>query len=91
MRIKPKASAKALSYATGILYSLCALTIIYLPDLALGIAGAWFHGAEVISINSFEITLASFTTGLVTAMLSAWLAGYLIAGFYNFFSHASSR
>ena len=91
MRIKPKAGAKAAAWASGIIYSLCALAIIYFPDLALPIAQSWFHGVDVISFETADITLSSFTTGLVTSMLSAWLAGYLIAGFYNFFSHASSR
>ena len=86
MRIKPKASAKTLAWTTGILYSLCALAIIYFPDLAIGIAGAWFHGVDITLLETFEVSLGSFTTGLIASMLTAWVAGYLLAGFYNYFS-----
>ena len=70
----------------GIFYSLCALVVIYFPDLAMGIAQTWFHGIDIALIQNFEITLASFVSGIITTMLAAWVAGYLLAGFYNYFS-----
>ncbi len=86
MRIKPKASAKAIAWTTGIIYSLCALTVIYFPDLAMAVTQSWFHGVDISLLATFEVSIGSFTTGLVTSMLAAWVAGYLIAGFYNYFS-----
>ncbi len=85
MRFQPKAVAKALAWTTGILYAMCTLVVIYFPDLALGVAGAWYHvGGAVVQTTS--VTLESFITGLVTAMLAAFLAGYLFAGFTNYFA-----
>lgn len=86
MRLQPIALAKAFAWMTGIVYSLCALAIIYFPDLAMGIAQSWFHGIDISLIQSFEVSLESFITGLITSMLAAWLAGYLLAGFYNYFA-----
>lgn len=86
MRYQPKAIAKAFSWTVGILYAVCTLVVIYVPDLATGVAEAWFHSIDSALIRSSVITLESFVTGLVSAMLTAWVAGYLFAGFANFFS-----
>ena len=86
MRYQPTAIAKALSWTVGILYSIRTLVVIYLPDLAAGIAQAWFHSLDSALIQSAVITLEGFVSGLVSAMLMSWVAGYLFAGFANFFS-----
>lgn len=89
MRINPTAAAKSLSWTVGILYSICTLAVIYLPDLVTGLAGSWFHLLDTSLFEGIVITLDSFITGIVSAMLVSWLAGYFFAGFYNFFSRLS--
>lgn len=89
MRHQPIASAKAAAWTVGIFYSLCSLVAIYFPDFALGLAWTWFHGLDIPTNQTIQISLASFVSGLVMAMFTAWLAGYLIAGFYNYFSRTS--
>lgn len=84
LRLQPKAIAKSLAWTTGILYALCTLVVVYFPDLALGIAGAWYHGLGDSTLAT--VTLESFITGIVTAMASAFVAGYLFAGFTNYFA-----
>jgi len=60
--------------------------VIYFPEFALGVAKSWYHGVEIPSVLRVEVTLESFVTGLVTAMLFALVAGYLFAGFVNYFA-----
>lgn len=86
MRHQPIASAKAFAWTAGILYSFYSLVEIYFPDFALGIARAWFRRFYIPLVQTAQISLESFVSGLVMAMLSAWVAGYLLAGFYNYFS-----
>lgn len=70
----------------GVFYSLCALAAIYFPDLATSIAQTWFHGINISLIQTWEISLESFISGLITSMIVAWTTGYLLTGFYNYFT-----
>ncbi len=89
MRHQPLASAKAAAATAGTGHPLCSLVVIYFPDFALGLAWTWFHGLNIPTNQTIQISLVSFVSGLVMAMLAAWVAGYLIAGFYNYFSRTS--
>ncbi|OGD71350.1 hypothetical protein A3A84_00170 [Candidatus Collierbacteria bacterium RIFCSPLOWO2_01_FULL_50_23] len=87
MRYQPKTIAKAASWTVGILYSVCTLVVVYVPDLAIGVVRSWYHTIDAALIQTSPVTLAGFVTGLVSAMLMFWVVGYLFAGFANYFSH----
>lgn len=76
MKNKPYAAANALATTVAAIYIICALAIVFLPDLSMIVAQSWFHGLDLSKISSQNVTLSSFVLGLVTATIGAWLVGY---------------
>lgn len=85
MKHDPKASALAVATTTGVIYIVCALSIVLLPGFAMGIAQSWFHGIDITQIQAFNVTVGSFFYGLVTATIAGGLVGWCFAHCYNMF------
>lgn len=75
--------ANALAVAIGGLYLVCAFLVVTTPDLFKSLAQSWIHSYDLSGLSSAQITVGGFWLGLVTAVLAAWLFGYLLAWVYN--------
>jgi hypothetical protein len=82
MKHNPNATANAAAVTVGIIYVVCRLLVGLFPDLMMSIAQSWFHG---ITIGTWSISTGNFIVGLISAVASAWVAGYLFAASYNSF------
>jgi hypothetical protein len=78
------ATANALAATVGFVYIACALFIWFLPELSRSVTASWFHG---IDLNQLWTGTASgnFVTGFISAVVGAWIVGYIFAWTYNRF------
>ncbi len=86
MKHEPSATANAVGVTTAIVYVICRILVSLFPDLMFTIAQSWFHGIELSRLGSWNLTISSFLTGLVSSTITAWLIGYLFANVYNYFA-----
>ncbi len=77
------ATANAAATTVGIIYVVCRLLVGLFPDLMMSIAQSWFHG---LTLGSWNLESGSFIIGLISAVVSAWIVGYLFAISYNSFA-----
>lgn len=84
MKKDPIATAHAAGITVGIIFVVCRLAFVLLPDLTMAIAQSWFHS---IALNQTPVglTTGSFILGLISTVISAWLVGYVFANLYNYF------
>lgn len=85
MKHELNATANALAVTVGVIYIVCALSVVLLPDLTMTIAQSWFHGLDLSKISVFNVSVGSFILGLVTAVAGSWVIGYVFASAYNYF------
>lgn len=79
----PSATANAAAVTVGAAYVVCRLLIGLFPELSMVVAQAWFHG---LTLGSWNFSTGNFIAGLIAAVASAWLVGYLFAVSYNSFA-----
>ena len=85
MKLDPKSAASALALTAGIVSVICAILVAIAPDFLFSLANAWFHGIDLVKIQSANLTVGNFIFGLIGIMTAGWLAGYLFAVIYNSF------
>lgn len=85
MKHHPMATANAAAATIGVIYLVCAFSILLTPNLAFTVARSWFHGVTLSEFSNTNFTMVSLVTGLVSSTLGGWLVGYLYAYFYNQF------
>ena len=87
MKHEPNTTANAAAVTVGVLYVICRVLVLLVPDLFLAITGTWFHGIDIskIAATSAAVDPGSFILGLVTSVVAAWAVGYLFASSYNYF------
>lgn len=85
MKHDPNTTANASAVTIAIIYVLCTLFVVLIPDLSMSITKSWFHGIDISLISSWNLSFGSFVLGLVSATVSAWLVGFLFASTYNYF------
>lgn len=85
MKHHPLATANAAALSIGVIYLVCAFSILLAPDVAFGIARTWFHGVTLSEFSNTNVTSVSFIVGLLTSTTGGWAAGYMFAYFYNMF------
>lgn len=86
MKHDPKSTANGAAITVAIIYIACRVGVSLFPDLSMSIAQSWFHGIQLTQISTIDLTFGSFVLGLATSTIGAWLAGYLFANLYNYFS-----
>ena len=88
MKHEPNATANAAAVTVGVLYVVCRVLVLLMPELFLSITGTWFHGIDIskIAASSTAADPGSFVLGLVTSVGAAWATGYLFAIAYNYFA-----
>ena len=85
MKHHPLATANAAALTVGVIYLVCALSVLLFPDMVLSIARTWFHGVTLSEFSNTSITPVSFLVGLFTSGAGGWAIGYVFAYFYNSF------
>lgn len=85
MKHYPLATANATAATTAVIYVVCTVSSVFLPDLSMTIVQSWFHGIDLSKITSVNITVGSFVLGIITATVGAWLIGFVFAKIYNQF------
>ncbi len=84
MEIRQNAFALALAKTSAVLYALCALVVVLWPEGALQLLG-WV--AHLVNVEQFAggvvITFWGFVVGLVQIVVYSYVAGWLLAWFYN--------
>lgn len=81
------ATANATAATVGVLYIVCRVLVLVMPDLFLAIARTWFHGIDISKIAAGNAgDLSAFILGSITSVAAAWLTGYLFAITYNYFA-----
>ena len=75
--------ANALGATMAIVFVVCRVLVGIFPALSLAIAQSWFHMIPMERMNAGSLSAPAFVLGLVSATISAWLAGYLFATVYN--------
>ena len=78
--------ANALASLSGAFYIVFAGLQAIAPDFFVLIYNAQFFGADVARLFSRELTMASFIGTLVILVITGWVAGYVLACSYNWFS-----
>ncbi len=82
MKLKANVLANTSAILTGIIYVVCAVLVMLLPDFFKDVATSWFHGMDLGAIWT-GAPRGNFFLGLVTAMGGAWIIGWLFAWVYN--------
>ncbi|HCS79289.1 TPA: hypothetical protein DIV55_06155 [Patescibacteria group bacterium] len=87
MKHLPMASANATAATIAVIYIVCAISVLFFPDIAMTVARSWFHGIDISTLTlSTQTNTSSLVLGFVTATGGGWLLGYLFASFYNYFA-----
>ena len=71
--------------ATGVVFYLgCMLTMATVPrEKAVVLFNSLLHGFNVESILKTSVPAGEVVLGLITTFILGWIAGVLVAGFYN--------
>ncbi|MDZ7587383.1 MAG: DUF5676 family membrane protein [Patescibacteria group bacterium] len=77
MKLEKMVLANAFALAVAILWILCALFVVLLPDLSMTIVKSWLLGMDLSALGSWSLDLANFLLGGVTLVISAWVSGYV--------------
>jgi len=85
MKLKEAVWANALAATMGFVYVVCALLVGLFPEVFKAVAISWFHGFDLGKIWT-AAPRGNFVLGLVSAVIGAWLVGYLFAWLYNRFN-----
>jgi len=84
--MKEQAFANAFAATIGIVYIICAFWVIVARDSLMALFGSWAHGIDWTSLPYASPTAGGLIFGFVTAVVAAWVAGYLFAWLYNQFA-----
>ncbi|MBI5614541.1 hypothetical protein HY947_06460 [Candidatus Gottesmanbacteria bacterium] len=77
MKNNPVATANSLALTVGIIYIVCRLLVGLFPGLMYAIAQSWFHDIKLTQLDGGSLSISTFFLGLVSSMISAWIAGYM--------------
>lgn len=86
MKKDVKATANAVALVGGAAYVICAVWVAVSRENFMSLFGTWFHGVDVASLPFRQLDLGGVLVGLVTFVISSWLAGYFFAKVYNSFA-----
>ena len=84
MEIRNNAFALALAETSAVLYALCAFVVALWPEGALQLLGSVAHLVNVEQfVGGIQLTWGSFAIGLIEIVIYSYVAGWLLAWFYN--------
>lgn len=83
--MKTYAIPNALAVTTAVVYVACLILVALFPDPSFAIAQSWFHGIE-LKAAALSITASSFTVGLLSSSITAWVIGWIFMRVYKAFT-----
>lgn len=86
MKHNPMATANAAAVTTGVVFVACRILVGVFPDWMFAVAQSWLHGIELTKISNWNLSLSTFSLGLVSSVAFAWAVGYAFASLSNYFS-----
>ena len=87
-----RAFANAVTAVTAVVYAVCLLLSLVVPDVLLGVTQSWVHSLSLEGMKATEtISLGSAVVGLVTIALLAWVTTYATIRLYNVWARAGAR
>ena len=90
--LNAKAFAHAVTAVTAVVYVICRLLSVLVPDLLFGLAQAWVHTLSLESMKTSQaVPFGSFVVGLVTLSALAWVVTYATIWLYNRWAAAPAR
>lgn len=75
--------ANAVAIVSAVFFLICTALSYISPDLTGVLLQSWFHNFGLSSINPIQLSLNSFTLGLVSFTLVSWVATYITIEVYN--------
>lgn len=75
--------------AFSVVYTVCALAVVFFPDGTIGFFNAWFHGLDLTLLKppgGRPLTLVQYIFGLVSAAAVSFAVAASLAAFYNLFA-----
>jgi hypothetical protein len=78
----------------SLLYTACALAVVFFPDGTIDFFNAWFHGLDLRLLRppgGQPLTFGQFFYGLLSVAVVTFVVGTTLAGFYNLFARNSTR
>lgn len=69
--------ANALAVTTVMLWVICTIFIVLLPDFSLTVTSWWMHGLDVSAMGIWNLTFNNFIFGGITWAVAAWGSGYI--------------
>ena len=84
--MKEQAFANSFAAVIAVVYVVCAAWVILSRNTFMQLTNSWIHGIDMNSLPPKDITASSLLSGLITALIAAWISGYLFARLYNLFA-----
>ena len=92
--LKPWVVGAAVAVVIAIVYVVCAVAFLLVPDATLSFVNNWVHGLDLAQIRrpaSQALSLNDWGVGFATAVAAGFLAGAIYAWARNFFSRLSGK
>jgi len=84
--MKEQAFANAFAVIIAIIYVICVGWVLVARDSFMTFSGNWIHGIDMKVLPYATPSAGGLIFGFVTAVIAAWVAGYLFVWLYNQFS-----
>jgi uncharacterized protein DUF5676 len=82
--LNAKAFANAVTAVTAVVYVICLLLSLAVPDVLLSVAQSWAHSLSLEGMKTTQtISAGSAAVGLVTISLLAWVTTYTTIWLYD--------
>jgi len=82
-KLNTKNVANSLAIVSGIVFIVCVVLIIVIPEATMSLFGYLFHGLDISKITNPNVSIVSGIIGLVEIVVLAWIVGWLFATIYN--------
>lgn len=83
-----KATANAFAALIAVVYVICAGWILISRNGFMTFTANWVHGIDMEALPYTPPAMIDLLIGFITAVITAWLAGYLFAWLYNYFARS---
>ena len=92
-RLQPWSFGFAGAVTFSVLYTVCALAVVFFPDGTIGFFNtSWFHGLDLTLLKppgGRPLTFGQYIYGLASAAAVSFVVAASLAGFYNVFARLS--
>jgi len=86
MKLEKMAIANAFALSSIVLWILCTVFVVLLPDFSLTVTQWWMHGLNISAMGSWNLNFGNFLFGGIALAISAWITGYVLGWCWEFVS-----